>query len=97
MGSNAESWTVPGAHLGSTSTADGEASCAGPALQSSALQMFLLFVISRGCHTLIFVLYKHSCRACQQECFPHKDAAACVSDMNFELMSIHAGNLRSLM
>lgn len=97
MGSDAESQTVPGEHLGSASTAGREASCAGPALQSSALQMFLLFVIRRGRHTLIVVLYKHSCRACQQECFLHKDAAACVSDMNFELMSIHAGNLRSLM
>lgn len=97
MGSSAESRAVPGENLGSALLADGEASRVGPALQSSALQMFLLFVISRGCHTLIFVLYKHSCRACQQECFLHKDAAACVSDMNFELMSIHGGNLRRLM
>lgn len=87
---------IPGGSPGSVLLAD-EEPCAGPALQSSTLQMFLLFVISSGCHTLIFVLYKHSCRACQQECFLHKDAAACVSDVNFELMSIHGGNLRSLM
>lgn len=83
MDSSSESRTIPGEQPGSAA----EEPLAWAWL-CSALQMFLLFVISPACHTLIFVLSEHSCRACQQECFPHRDAVVCVSDRNFELMAL---------